>query len=59
MTHLEFAFGLLPVSMIIVSFIVTLIIQKVYFMPVVSFIILLILTFTLLYLLLRVVSCLL
>lgn len=47
MTHLEFAFGLLPVSMIIVSFIVTLIIQKVYFMPVVSFIILLILTFTL------------
>ncbi|MEH7653352.1 DUF2651 family protein [Bacillus safensis] len=45
MTHLEFAFGLLPVSMIIASFIVTLIIQKVYFMPVVSFIILLILTF--------------
>lgn len=47
MTHLEFAFGLLPVSLIIASFIVTLIIQKVYFMPVVSFIILLILTFTL------------
>ncbi|MBU5259598.1 DUF2651 family protein [Bacillus pumilus] len=47
MTHLEFVFGLLPVSIIIVSFIVTLIVQKVYFMPVVSFIILLILTFTL------------
>lgn len=47
MTHLEFAFGLLPVSMIIASFIVTLFVQKVYFMPVVSFIILLILTFTL------------
>ncbi|MFS2246820.1 DUF2651 family protein [Bacillus sp. A31] len=47
MTHLEFVFGLLPVSIIIVSFIVTLFVQKVYFMPVVSFIILLILTFTL------------
>lgn len=47
MTHLEFAFGLLPVSMIIASFIVTLFVQKVYFMPLVSFIILLILTFTL------------
>lgn len=47
MTHLEFAFGLLPVSMIIASFIFTLFVQKVYFMPIVSFIILLILTFTL------------
>ncbi|AOC57125.1 MULTISPECIES: DUF2651 family protein [Bacillus] len=47
MTHLEFVFGLLPVSIIIASFIVTLFVQKVYFMPVVSFIILLILTFTL------------
>ncbi|MDG4730183.1 hypothetical protein ACE6HX_05845 [Bacillus pumilus] len=38
MTHLEFVFGLLPVSTIIASFIVTLFVQKVYFMPVVSFI---------------------
>ncbi|MFS3912950.1 DUF2651 family protein [Bacillus australimaris] len=47
MTHLEFAFGLLPISIIVVSFIVTLFVQKVYFMPVFSFMILLILTFTL------------
>ncbi|MCY7439476.1 DUF2651 family protein [Bacillus altitudinis] len=47
MTHLEFVFGLLPVSILIASLIVTLFVQKVYFMPVVSFIILLILTFTL------------
>ncbi|WP_080967805.1 DUF2651 family protein [Bacillus safensis] len=47
MTHLEFAFSLLPISIIVVSFIGTLIIQKIYFMPVLSFMILFILTFTL------------
>ncbi|MEH7203420.1 DUF2651 family protein, partial [Bacillus safensis] len=47
MTHLEFAFGLLPISIIVVSFIGTLFIQKIYFMPVLSFMILFILTFTL------------
>lgn len=47
MTHLELAFGLIPVSIVVISFIVTLFVQKIYFMPVVSFMILLILTFTL------------
>ncbi|PCK15370.1 hypothetical protein CEY02_20820 [Bacillus pumilus] len=46
MTDLEFAFGWLPVSIIIFSFIITLFVQKIYLMPVVSFFISILLTFT-------------
>ncbi|MGC4378815.1 DUF2651 family protein [Fictibacillus sp. Mic-4] len=46
MTHLELAFGFVPVSVIILSFILTLFVKKIYVMPLISFIACIILMFT-------------